>query len=555
MKREACPVCQEAGKDAAGDNLVRYKDGSAFCFSCRHHEKSPNQTGEHKERAHVEKRSGATVKSLDSISSIASDGLPERGISGETCEKYGVRVSVDEETGENTIHYYPYYKGTHIVAYKQRRLPKSFSFIGSERGAMLFGQPLFESQRRKILFITEGELDCLSVCDLLAAQGKDWPVVSIRNGADANGTIKPELKDNVEFLSKFEKIVLAFDNDGPGETYAYAVADWLCTITSVGIMSLAKTECKDHNEALMEEKWEEWWDAFRNGTRVYQPQSIVQASEITLEQLMEVPDKGFEFPWKGLNDVYKGLRKGELTTVVAGSGCGKTTVIREITHYAAVNGGATFGYMSLEETVEDSLRNFIAIDCNVPPGRLKFHPDCIPHDAYAEAHRYFTQSGMFTFFDSSRYLDFDALMNKVRYFALAVACDFLVIDNLTLVAARSAEQDERKAIDKVMASLAGICESTGMGIILVNHLKRVPGRSPNNGGMIEIGDLRGSGSIEAFSNNIIAIERDQQNEDESVKNQSLVRSLKNRLFGVTGLCCKLQYETHTGRLRELTDEY
>lgn len=35
---EACPACQKQGKDNHGDNLARYSDGSATCFSCRYWE-------------------------------------------------------------------------------------------------------------------------------------------------------------------------------------------------------------------------------------------------------------------------------------------------------------------------------------------------------------------------------------------------------------------------------------------------------------------------------------------------------------------------------------
>lgn len=37
---EACPKCRELGKDEAGNNLARYTNGSAFCFSCHHIERA-----------------------------------------------------------------------------------------------------------------------------------------------------------------------------------------------------------------------------------------------------------------------------------------------------------------------------------------------------------------------------------------------------------------------------------------------------------------------------------------------------------------------------------
>lgn len=35
---ERCPQCAKLGRDRSGDNLVRYDDGHAFCFSCGHRE-------------------------------------------------------------------------------------------------------------------------------------------------------------------------------------------------------------------------------------------------------------------------------------------------------------------------------------------------------------------------------------------------------------------------------------------------------------------------------------------------------------------------------------
>lgn len=40
IANERCPECAKKGKDRHGDNLVRYDDGHAFCFSCGHKEHS-----------------------------------------------------------------------------------------------------------------------------------------------------------------------------------------------------------------------------------------------------------------------------------------------------------------------------------------------------------------------------------------------------------------------------------------------------------------------------------------------------------------------------------
>lgn len=39
LRYEACPKCRSNGHDNRGDNLGRYNDGSAHCFSCGYHER------------------------------------------------------------------------------------------------------------------------------------------------------------------------------------------------------------------------------------------------------------------------------------------------------------------------------------------------------------------------------------------------------------------------------------------------------------------------------------------------------------------------------------
>ena len=53
-----------------------------------------------------------------------SRGLP---VSQEVLERYGVRSSIDEQTGEVNAIYYPYHdQDKNVVGYKVRRIPKTF---------------------------------------------------------------------------------------------------------------------------------------------------------------------------------------------------------------------------------------------------------------------------------------------------------------------------------------------------------------------------------------------------------------------------------------------
>jgi twinkle protein len=58
--------------------------------------------------------------------------------------------------------------------------------------------------------------------------------------------------------------------------------------------------------------------------------------------------------------------------------------------------------------------------------------------------------------------------------------------------------------------------------------------------------MRGSGSLEQLSDTVVAMERNQQ--DDEQKNLSTIRVLKNRRVGETGVADTLRYFPDTGRL-------
>ena len=89
-----------------------------------------------------------------------------------------------------------------------------------------------------------------------------------------------------------------------------------------------------------------------------------------------------------------------------------------------------------------------------------------------------------------------------------------------------------------------------IALFLVSHLRRSTNDSRNHeeGGRINLSQLRGSHSIAQISDNLIGLERDQQSE--GGRGLTTVRVLKNRLFGETGTCGTLDYNLNTCRFTE-----
>jgi twinkle protein len=109
-------------------------------------------------------------------------------------------------------------------------------------------------------------------------------------------------------------------------------------------------------------------------------------------------------------------------------------------------------------------------------------------------------------------------------------------------------ESERKLIDKLMTRLRALIEETQASILAVVHLSRATDNSAkgwNEGKQVSLRSLRGSGALEQLSDAVIALERDQQGDN---KDESIIRVLKNRELGITGVADTLLYNHKTGRL-------
>jgi twinkle protein len=147
--------------------------------------------------------------------------------------------------------------------------------------------------------------------------------------------------------------------------------------------------------------------------------------------------------------------------------------------------------------------------------------------------------------------DIDEIFSKIRFMIVGCECKWVVLDHLHMLVVAANEGDERRAIDTIMTRLRSIVEETGVGLILVSHLRRVDGnRGHENGIEVSLSHLRGSQSIAQLSDCVIALERNQQAESTEEANTTRVRVLKSRYTGDVGFATSLLYDRDTGRLAE-----
>lgn len=432
-----------------------------------------------------------------------------------------------------------------LVAQKYRARNKQFVWASDTKDHPLYGMWLWPSKGKSVV-VTEGELDAISVSK---AFGHKWPVVSLPDGT---GSVRKALSKAYDWLDGFEKIVLWFDGDEVGQK----AMEQAIEILPVGKVHIARSPegCKDANDVLRQYGTSAvskcYWDA-----SLYKPDGIVAGSDFDLDHVRAAVSAGYPWPWPGIQSATYGLREGEITLLTAGSGIGKSTLARELAYHLRVNHGCKVGNIFLEESNAKTVQGYVAIHNNVPLGQLRYDPSILTDDQWTAGLRAAIWDGMW-FYNHFGSLAADSLISKIGFMRKACGCNFVILDHVSIVTSglESSSEGERKDIDILMTRLRQCAEATGVGIIGVVHLKRVKDLSFNDGGQVSLTHLRGSAALEQLSDNVIALERNQQAEDEREKNQCQMRILKCRETGASGAADLLEYNRETGRL-ELTSVF
>ena len=500
--------CNNCG---SSDGNSLYSDGHTFCFVC-HTRKAGNDDFVHNHMStHVQLKGSA-------------ERLHKRGLSEKTNGFF--RIFRDG----NTLRF-PYFTSDGILkGVKIKTKQKDFIYEGVSTDT-LFGQHLFPSSGKRIV-ITEGELDAASCFEAMPG----WPMVSLPHGA---ASAKKDLQKQIPLLQGYEEIILFFDSDSAGRQATEEAA----SILPPGKVKIARLQgYKDASDALQNADAEAIrkaiWDA-----KPFRPDGIIDAE--TLRDLVTTPQKPYdhEYPFKGLNEKLHGIRYGELTTFTAGSGSGKTSIMRHIAT-DLLQKGESVGILELEASNRRTALGLMstAVGKNLNLGEHdKKELDTAFSDSIAHWNLFV--------FDGFGSYDPDIIYNRIEYLATGLECKVIILDHLSILLS-GLEGDERRMIDTTMTRLRSLVERTGIALFLVSHLRRASNdkHSHEEGGRVSLSSLRGSHSIAQISDSVVALERDQQTD--AKRGATTVRVLKNRYSGETGIACTLSYDLNTCRFNE-----
>ena len=511
-----CPAC------GSHDALTEYDDGHKFCFSCNTYFRGD------KEERHM----SPTLKKQGLIdpNDMEFVPLPKRKLTMTTCQKYGYYKAVVHGKPAQVACYYD--DDNKLIGQKIRFADKTFEARGSfsER---FFGQNLFQGGGKKLV-ITEGEIDALTVSQV---QGNKYPCVSIPTGA---ASAAKAFRANFNWLESFEEVIVMFDMDDAGRQGVKAVSG----ILSPNKLKIAWLPMKDPNECLQNNKADAIvkavWDA-----KTYTPADIIKGDDLW-EVLSKHEDSlNYPLPWDiDLQNMTDGLRKGELVVITAGTGIGKTTFVRQLAFHLATECYCKVGMLMLEENVKHTANGLVCLKLGKPAHRP------IINEEYKQAFDDIMDN--FVFYSHFGSLECEDLLQTIRYMVTGEQVDFVVLDHISIAISGLDIENERKATDVMMTKLRSLVEETGVGMLVVSHLRRTDGTPAEEGGALSLSHLRGSQAISQLSDAVWGLERNQQDEGKK-KNLIRVRVLKNRYSGDTGIAGYLAYDKETNRLNAVKD--
>lgn len=494
--------CESCG---SSDAKCVYEDGHGYCFSCETY---------------------FPPDKLEDTLEYTYEYLSWRGIDKSTFSFFDVKTKIDP-SGKPISLGFKYPNG----AYKVRQLEKkAFHTVKSPTGAEigkagLYGRSSFSAGSNRYLTITEGELDALSLWQVLKS-----PVVSVQSASSA----ERDCALDRAYVNSFERIYLAFDNDEKGREAASRVAK----LFDYNKLYLVKfTRWKDANDYVRNGASEElrqiWWNA-----KKYLPDTVISSFHEFDKILKERPREGVPYPFPTLNFMTYGIRRGESVLITAQEGVGKTELMHAIEHQILKETDENVAGIFLEEPKQRHLQALAGIEI----GRPVHLPDCNTTDsevysALTQVVRCDDRLHIYSHFGSD---DPESLLDTIRFLVVARGCNYVLFDHITMAVSGLGGEDERRALDYLSTRLEMMVKELNFALIFVSHV--------NDQGL-----TRGSRNISKVCDIRIDMFRDLTSSDPVTRNTTKLTISKNRFCGRTGPAGDLLFDPYTYTLKEFVD--
>lgn len=546
-------VCVEKISHSCGTRdacqVFEKEDGTydAYCYACSTYVPDPyeNRPKGYKPVS-LRKSRDEIEKELAEISSYKSLALPDRRLSAATLRAYGVKVGVSEVDGETPVtHYYPYYKDGELKAYKVRLIEnKRMWSVGDQSDVDLFGWDVAIGSASKKCFITEGEIDAMSLYQIMKDHVKgtkyedmEPAVVSLPHGAGS--AVKDMVKSIKKLKEFFKEIVLVFDEDGPGRKAAEDV------VRVIPDLSVAKLPDKDVNDCLVNGRSKAAYTACVFNAKAPKNTRIVSVSSV-VEQARKEVEWGYSWPYKKLTDLTRGMRLGETYYLGAGVKMGKSELLNDIVAWCIKEHGWKTFVVKPEESNVRTLQGVAGKIAN----RI-FHDPKIAFDFAAFDKAIPQVEDKLFMLNLYQEMSWEGLKADIVS-AVQEGCKAVFIDPITVLSNGINAADANTLLQKMAQELAALAMDHNFVALMFAHLKAPDNGLPHErGGAVQSYQFAGSRAMMRSAHLLIGLEGNKDPDlPEDQRNLRSLVVLENRMSGETGRI-PLFYDKNTGAFNEL----
>ena len=533
LSHQPCPHCESS--DAFSYNTEKM---CGYCYSCAspYPKKGKRYSEDTLERYPLEEKQGVVEHKVSfddpmpqrdphQSAQASYKFLPLRGITAQTMEHWNVRTMVNGQ-GEPVAQEYIYPSG----GKKIRTLPKSFRAVNLSTDEF-FGQNLFTAGSSKYVTITEGELDALSVWQMLGGARSRYPnpVVSLPS-ATPSGKL---WKNVMPWLDTFDKIILSVDTDGAGNE----IAEKIHNLFPSKVYRVDHSCYKDANEFLQAGKGDDFKSAWFNASK-YTPDNILHTAEDLLDLFDHTPDHTYvptgieDFDAKAM-----GLMQGHFTVFKAPTGIGKTELMRYL-EWNFIQRGVTFATWHLEETKLRSVLGLVSYDLNENLTRKDLIEEKGKTDDVRASIRSIADSGNFYQYFLKEGQGADELVQQIRLMKEAYDCKFVMFEPIQDVITVSSEGNKESELAELSVRLSKLAADLNVGIVTIGHTN-------------EDNEIKYCKMIGQRASVIVRLDRNKEAEDFEDRNTTTLVIEKNRPTSEEGVAGQMLFNTETFTMEQI----
>ncbi len=549
QKYSTCPKCSHTRKKSKDKCLsTNTETGGFFC----HHPHCDYKGNLNTAETFVAKRKKdlggfSNTYDLDRVTTSLgplNGELPKKVLEFFNARGITQKVLARNQVGfENNAIAFPFFKNGEIVNFKYRTLDKQFR---QESGAEKIFYGLDDIQGQDTAIIVEGEIDKLAL-----EEAGFLNVLSVPDGAPAPNTKSYESKfsyvENCEKeLTGIKKIVLAVDNDGPGQKLESELSRRLgpekCWTVNW------PDGCKDANDTLVKHSSAELAKVIGDAQSI--PISGLFTADDFFDDLVtlyEDGNKGGESTgWLTL-DKYYTIKPGQMSIVTGIPSHGKSEFVDALIVNLARENDWRFALFSPENhPVSTHIAKLIQKYAGRPFGKqYRGHmsrSEMLQVEPWVNEHFYFIAP-------PDDELTVDHITSKARVAVMRYGIKGMVLDPWNEIDhSRSSGKTETEYISECLTKIRRFARAYGVHVWLVAHPTKL---TKDKNGKYPIPtpyDIAGSAHFRNKADNGVCVWRDVLDEAKSVEIH--VQKVRFREVGKPGLS-KLKYDLFSGRYEDV----